>query len=148
TKGICHLAFSDDESDAFNSLKNRFPNAHFQQISDLLQEKALAIFNRDWENLHSVKLHLKGTPFQVKVWETLLKIPTGRLTTYSNIAKQIQKPKASRAVGTAIGANPVAFLIPCHRVIQSSGIFGGYHWGSSRKAAIIGWEAAKEMNKV
>ncbi|MDE3182151.1 MAG: methylated-DNA--[protein]-cysteine S-methyltransferase [Bacteroidota bacterium] len=144
TKGICHLAFADDEPDAFNSLKNRFPNAHFQQVSDPFQENALAIFNHDWKNLHSVKLHLKGTPFQVKVWETLLKIPVGRLTTYGKIAKQIQKPKASRAVGTAIGANPVAFLIPCHRVIQSSGIFGGYHWGSSRKAAIIGWEAAKE----
>ena len=143
TKGICHLAFADDGPDAFNSLRSKFPNAYFQQASDLFQENALAIFNSNWKNLDSVKLHLKGTPFQVKVWETLLKIPAGRLTTYGTIATQIQNPKASRAVGTAIGANPVAFLIPCHRVIQSSGIFGGYHWGSIRKAAIIGWEAAK-----
>lgn len=143
TKGICHLAFADDGPDAFNSLRSKFPNAYFQQASDRFQENALAIFNSNWQNLDSVKLHLKGTPFQVKVWETLLKIPAGRLTTYGTIATQIQKPKASRAVGTAIGANPVAFLIPCHRVIQSSGIFGGYHWGSIRKAAIIGWEAAK-----
>jgi AraC family transcriptional regulator of adaptative response/methylated-DNA-[protein]-cysteine methyltransferase len=147
TKGICHLAFADDERDAFNSLKSKFPNAYFQQASDLFQEDALAIFNCDWKNLHSIKLHLKGTHFQVKVWETLLKIPVGRLTTYGKIAEQIQKPKASRAVGTAIGANPVAFLIPCHRVIQSSGIFGGYHWGSTRKAAIIGWEEAKVNNE-
>jgi AraC family transcriptional regulator of adaptative response/methylated-DNA-[protein]-cysteine methyltransferase len=85
---------------------------------------------------------LKGTAFQLKVWETLLKIPMGQLSTYGKIAKQIQFPNASRAVGTAIGSNPVAFLIPCHRVIQSSGIFGGYHWGSIRKTAMIGWEAA------
>ena len=74
-------------------------------------------------------MHLKGTDFQLKVWETLLKIPMGKLSTYGNIAAQIQSPKASRAVGSAIGDNPVAFLIPCHRVIQSTGIFGGYHWG-------------------
>jgi AraC family transcriptional regulator of adaptative response/methylated-DNA-[protein]-cysteine methyltransferase len=146
-KGICHLAFTDDETAALNFLKNKFPNAHFKKISDLFQQNALAIFNCDWKNLNSIKLHLKGTNFQIKVWETLLKIPTGRLTTYGKIANQIEKPKASRAVGTAIGANPVAFLIPCHRVIQSSGIFGGYHWGSTRKVAIIGWEAATVNEK-
>jgi AraC family transcriptional regulator of adaptative response/methylated-DNA-[protein]-cysteine methyltransferase len=86
---------------------------------------------------------LKGTDFQLKVWETLLKIPMGRLSTYHNIAEQIGSPKASRAVGTAIGSNPVAFLIPCHRVIQSSGKIGGYMWGNTRKTAIIGWEGAK-----
>ena len=142
SKGICHLAFADDLPEAISSLKSKFPNARFQQASNPLQQNALAFFNRDWKNLPSVKLHLKGTPFQLKVWETLLKIPGGRLTTYGHIADQIQKPNAPRAVGTAIGANPVAFLIPCHRVIQSSGIFGGYHWGSDRKTAIIGWEAA------
>ena len=86
---------------------------------------------------------MKGTEFQLKVWETLLKIPVGQLTTYGNIAREIQMPQASRAVGTAIGDNPVAFLIPCHRIIQSTGILGGYHWGTTRKAAIIGWEAAQ-----
>jgi AraC family transcriptional regulator of adaptative response/methylated-DNA-[protein]-cysteine methyltransferase len=84
-----------------------------------------------------------GTPFQLKVWETLLKIPTGNLSTYGTIAREIDKPKASRAIGTAIGSNPVAFLIPCHRVIQSTGNLGGYKWGNTRKTAIIGWEAAK-----
>ena len=93
--------------------------------------------------LNQIKLHLKGTDFQLKVWETLLKIPMGNLSTYGQIAGEIQNPKASRAVGTAIGSNPVAFLIPCHRVIQSSGHFGGYMWGTTRKTAIIGWEAAQ-----
>lgn len=142
-KGICHVAFTGDETKALEALMNKFPNAYFKQMTDLIQQNALFIFTHDWNKLNEIKLHLKGTHFQIKVWETLLKIPMGQLTTYGNIAKHIESPKASRAVGTAIGDNPVAFLIPCHRVIQSSGIFGGYHWGSSRKTAMIGWEAAK-----
>ena len=110
---------------------------------DLVQQNALFIFQNDWSNLPDIKLHLKGTDFQLKVWETLLKIPMGELSTYGDIAKKIQNPNASRAVGTAIGSNPVAFLIPCHRVIQSSGNFGGYMWGNTRKTAIIGWEVSK-----
>ena len=141
-KGICHLAFADDEAGAINSLKLKFPKADYKQMTDLFQQNALFIFSQIWENPKEIKLHLKGTSFQLKVWEALLKIPTGRITTYGKIAKNIEKPSASRAVGTAIGANPVAFLIPCHRVIQSSGIIGDYHWGSIRKTAIIGWEAA------
>lgn len=142
-KGICHVAFTGDETKALEALMNKFPNAYFKQMTDLIQQNALFIFTHDWNKLNEIKLHLKGTHFQIKVWETLLKIPMGQLTTYGNIAKHIESPKASRAVGTAIGDNPVAFLIPCHRVIQSSGIFGGYHWGCSRKTAMIGWEAAK-----
>ena len=114
---------------------------------DLIQQNALYIFTHDWSKLNQVKLHLKGTDFQLKVWETLLKIPMGKLSTYGNIAEQIQSPKASRAVGSAIGDNPVAFLIPCHRVIQSTGTFGQYHWGSTRKTAMIGWEAAKTYHE-
>jgi AraC family transcriptional regulator of adaptative response/methylated-DNA-[protein]-cysteine methyltransferase len=87
--------------------------------------------------------HLKGTSFQLKVWETLLKIPKGNFTTYGTIAKAIGNPLASRAVGSAIGDNPIAFLIPCHRVIQSSGNFGQYHWGQVRKSMMLGWEAAQ-----
>jgi len=143
TKGICHIAFADDETEALNALIQKFPNAHFKQMADLIQQNALFIFTHDWNHLNEIKLHLKGTDFQIKVWETLLKIPMGKLTTYGTIASHIENPKASRAVGTAIGDNPVAFLIPCHRVIQSTGSFGGYHWGSTRKAAMIGWEAAK-----
>ena len=142
TKGICHLAFADDEANSLNALKHKFPNAKYKQITDLFQQNALFIFSQNWENPNEIKLHLKGTDFQLKVWEALLKIPTGQLTTYGKIAKNIENPSASRAVGTAVGANPVAFLIPCHRVIQSSGIIGDYHWGSIRKTAIIGWEAA------
>lgn len=143
SKGICHIAFADDEVKALHTLTQKFSNADFQQITDLIQQNALFIFRHDWSKLNQIKLHLKGTDFQIKIWETLLKIPMGQLTTYGNIARHIENPKAARAVGTAIGDNPVAFLIPCHRVIQSSGSFGGYHWGTIRKTAMIGWEAAK-----
>jgi AraC family transcriptional regulator of adaptative response/methylated-DNA-[protein]-cysteine methyltransferase len=142
-KGICYMAFADNEADAFQQLKQQFPNALYQQMVDMIQQNALYIFTHDWQQLSQVKLHLKGTDFQIKVWETLLKIPMGQLSTYGSIAAQIQAPKASRAVGTAVGDNPVAFLIPCHRVIQSSGAIGQYHWGATRKTAMIGWEAAK-----
>lgn len=142
-KGICFMAFYEDESVAFSILKNHFPNANFVQKTDAIHENALRIFRYEPSKLPQIKLHLKGTHFQLKVWETLLKIPSGKLATYGMIANEIEKPKASRAVGTAIGSNPVAFLIPCHRVIQSTGVFGGYMWGSTRKIAIIGWEATK-----
>jgi AraC family transcriptional regulator, regulatory protein of adaptative response / methylated-DNA-[protein]-cysteine methyltransferase len=142
-KGICHMAFADNEKEALAVLQNNFPNAQYKQMLDLVQQNALYIFTHDWNNLDQIKLHLKGTAFQLKVWETLLKIPMGQLSTYGKIAGYIQSPKASRAVGTAIGDNPVAFLIPCHRVIQSTGSFGQYHWGSNRKTAMIGWEAAR-----
>ena len=146
-KGICYLAFAEDQSVAFTTMQQHFPNASFRQIIDLIQQNALYIFRHDWSKLHQIKLHLKGTNFQLKVWEALLKIPPGQLTTYGKIASHIDKPSASRAVGTAIGSNPVAFLIPCHRVIQATGTFGGYRWGSTRKTAIIGWEAA-HINKL
>jgi len=142
-KGICYMAFEDDEEMALNALIYKFPNAVINKRPDLNQQNALSIFQNDWTKLTKIKLHLKGTDFQIKVWESLLKIPMGKLSTYGSIAKEIESPNASRAVGTAIGSNPVAFLIPCHRVIQSSGTFGGYMWGPTRKTAIIGWEGAK-----
>jgi AraC family transcriptional regulator of adaptative response/methylated-DNA-[protein]-cysteine methyltransferase len=108
----------------------------------MLQQHALFIFQKDWKGLPEIKLHLKGTEFQLKVWDALLKIPAGQISTYGRIGKGINMPSASRAIGTAIGANPVAYLIPCHRVLQSTGDIGGYHWGPTRKAAMIGWEAA------
>lgn len=143
SKGVCFMAFAEEEAIGIQELKNKFPNASLTRKLDLAQQNALFIFQNDWSKLAEVKLHLKGTDFQLKVWETLLKIPMGQLSTYGAIAQQIEKPKASRAVGTAIGSNPVAFLIPCHRVIQSSGTFGGYMWGNTRKTAIIGWEGAQ-----
>ncbi|SDP17439.1 AraC family transcriptional regulator, regulatory protein of adaptative response / methylated-DNA-[protein]-cysteine methyltransferase [Mucilaginibacter sp. OK268] len=146
-KGICYMAFADDREDAFSKLEEQFPNASYTQVVDVAQQDALHIFKKDWSELSKIKLHLKGTSFQLKVWETLLKIPMGDLSTYSGISKQIHQPNASRAVGSAIGANPVAFLIPCHRVIKSTGESGGYHWGPTRKSAIIGWEAALVNNQ-
>lgn len=142
-KGVCYIAFDDDEANALNDLKKKFPNAIFQRRLDMIQQNALFIFQSDWSKLPEIKLHLKGTDFQLKVWEALLKIPMGQLSTYGNIAEKIGRVNASRAVGTAIASNPVAYLIPCHRVIQSSGNIGGYMWGSIRKTAIIGWESAK-----
>lgn len=139
-KGICYMAFYEDEPAAFSALQMHFPNARFSQKLDLIQQNALFVFQNDWSKLPQIKLHLKGTDFQLKVWETLLKIPMGQVTTYGSIANAIAHPTASRAVGTAIGSNPVAFLIPCHRVIQSTGLFGGYRWGNTRKTAMIGWE--------
>ena len=143
-KGICHLAFVDEgEEEALGSLKQLFPNAAYTQCLDRKQEDALSVFNRDWSKPDEIKLHLKGTSFQLKVWETLLKIPAGGLTTYADLAMKSGHEGACRAVGTAIGRNPVAFLIPCHRVIKSTGDIGNYHWGEVRKNVIIGWEAAK-----
>jgi AraC family transcriptional regulator of adaptative response/methylated-DNA-[protein]-cysteine methyltransferase len=163
-KGVCHMAFVEQgggetagsefalgesasgESAALTGLQRRFPNARYRQVTDMIQQNALYIFTQDWSRLSAIKLHLKGTDFQLKVWETLLKIPLGGLTTYKDIAGRLGNPNASRAVGTAVGDNPVAFLIPCHRVIQSSGIIGQYHWGATRKTAMIGWEAARTTN--
>lgn len=143
SKGICHLAFADDEQKAFTELKTIFPNAFFKQVVDTIQQNALFIFTQDWKNLNKIKLHLKGTAFQLKVWQALLKVPMGGLTTYSGLASSVGHPDASRAVGSAVGDNPVAFLIPCHRVIKSTGVIGQYHWGSNRKTAMIGWESSQ-----
>ncbi|UII24701.1 methylated-DNA--[protein]-cysteine S-methyltransferase [Fulvivirga maritima] len=142
-KGICYMEFHQEEESAVEMLMAKYPKASFNKKMDDMQRNALIIFQKDWSQLSKVKLHLKGTDFQLKVWESLLKIPMGKLSTYGRIAEQIGNPKASRAVGTAVGNNPVAFLIPCHRVIQSSGVFGGYMWGTDRKTAIIGWEGVK-----
>jgi len=142
-KGICYMAFADDREEAFSKLHAQFPNAQYNQMVDVAQQNALFIFKKDWSELSKIKLHLKGTSFQLKVWEALLNIPMGGLSTYSSIAKAINNPDASRAVGSAVGDNPVAFLIPCHRVIKSTGEIGQYHWGATRKTAMIGWEAAR-----
>lgn len=120
TKGVCHISFEDNKLQAFVDLNTRFPNAEYHHAIDTFQQNALFIFQKDWHQLDQIKLHLHGTNFQLKVWETLLKVPLGTVSTYGSIASIIDNPKSARAVGTAIGRNPVAFLIPCHRVIQSS----------------------------
>ncbi|MBN1415867.1 MAG: methylated-DNA--[protein]-cysteine S-methyltransferase [Bacteroidales bacterium] len=142
-KGICHLAFADNKNKALGMLKESFPRAGYRQKTDPLHQQVLSVFKRSLREPVAMRLHLKGTGFQLKVWEALLKIPMGHLSTYGEIATHINHPKAVRAVGTAIGVNPVAYLIPCHRVIRSNGASGQYHWGTSRKVAMIGWEAAK-----
>ncbi|HXB06434.1 MAG TPA: methylated-DNA--[protein]-cysteine S-methyltransferase [Puia sp.] len=148
-KGVCYMAFADEgKATSLELLKAQFPNARYHEATDAWQEEALAIFAQDWSRPREIKLHLKGTAFQLKVWETLLKVPVGGLTTYAEVADSIQNPQAVRAVGSAVGANPVAFLIPCHRVIRSDGQTGDYHWGGTRKQAIIGWEAAQVETRV
>lgn len=142
-KGICHMSFAEDHEEAIKNLTSIFPKANYQNSADEIQKNAIRIFNLDWESLDKIKLHIKGSDFQLKVWQALLNIPMGQLSSYQNIANLIKSPKASRAVGNAVGQNPIAYLIPCHRIIQSTGALGDYHWGHIRKTSMIGWEAAK-----
>ncbi len=142
-KGICHIAFIEEEKNSFKNLQASFPKANFIHSTENTHHQIKNIFAGNWTDINKIKLHLKGTPFQLKVWEALLKIPMGRLETYGNIANNINSPKAARAVGSAIGDNPIAFLIPCHRIIQATGLFGQYMWGAKRKTAMIGWEAVR-----
>ncbi len=142
-KGICNVLFVDDSDDALKQLKKNWPNADISEGTNKQIENLERIFSDEWSDLDQIKLHIQGTEFQLKVWEALLKIPAGKLVTYFDVAIQIGNPKASRAVGSAIARNPIAYLIPCHRVIKKVGGIGEYRWGSTRKTAIIGWEAAQ-----
>lgn len=144
-RGICYMAFADDPQATLGELRGLFPEASFCERTDTVQLRALSFFERDGQDSvpARIPLHLKGTPFQLKVWEALLKIPCGAMTAYGDIARQVGNPAASRAVGAAVGDNPVSFLIPCHRVIRASGALGGYRWGAARKAAMLGWEAVR-----
>lgn len=145
-KGVCRLMFVDDDDDdddeSFNILKAEFPNAMIHQKEEEIHQQAAAFFNTDQSGPEKLRLHLRGTPFQLKIWSALLLIPSGNLATYSFIAEKAGNPRASRAAGSAIGQNPVAYLIPCHRVIRSTGIIGNYRWGSARKRAMIGREVS------
>lgn len=142
-KGICYLGFEESETQGVLDLKDRYPFAQFIQRRDQIQQSAISVFDRQPSQADRIKLHLYGTSFQLKVWQALLTIPLGGLDSYGHLAQKIDHPKASRAVGSAVGKNPVAFLIPCHRVIQASGHIGGYLWGATRKSAILGWEASQ-----
>lgn len=146
--GICYLAFVTDGRDAvLAELNQLFPQAAFLEKSDKLQERlwevlgSLLTGEKAAEAKDRLLLHLKGTRFQQQVWQALLTIPWGGVRTYGEIAAQLGCPKACRAVGTAIGANPVSVLIPCHRVLRSDGTLGGYHWGTDRKARLLKMEA-------
>ncbi|MCC6371080.1 MAG: methylated-DNA--[protein]-cysteine S-methyltransferase [Bacteroidia bacterium] len=146
-KGVCRMVFTNDEGETISELKKDFHKALLLQQRDSFQNSALKLFDADWNNFDEIKLHLKGSDFQIKVWQCLLQIPFGELSSYGKIAERIHHPKASRAVGTAIGDNPIAYLIPCHRVVQSGGQYGQYRWGSARKKLLIGWEAAKSKGE-
>jgi AraC family transcriptional regulator, regulatory protein of adaptative response / methylated-DNA-[protein]-cysteine methyltransferase len=146
-KGVCKIDFIEDHFSAINNLKEIWPNAQLKENTNKHHQSVTHFFKQDWNDLPQIKLHLKGTPFQLKVWEALLKIPSGELSTYSTIAGIIKSPKAFRAVGTAIGDNPIAYLIPCHRIIKSTGIIGEYHWGSTRKTSMIGWEQSRLLGE-
>ena len=142
TRGICALDFVDDDREALlKKLHQKWTNANIRH--DQTQTAALVppIFKGSQQ---AIKTLVFGTPFQVKIWEALVRIPFGDLVTYSSIARHIDQPNASRAVGTAIGKNNIAYLIPCHRVIRTMGGLGGYKWTKSRKLSLIGWEAARK----
>lgn len=140
-KGICHLHFCDDAEIALNDLKKAFQHSKLMMKASSLQEDAAQCIRQMKQPENPIRLYLKGTSFQLKVWEALLRIPSGEITSYGKLAAELGNPLASRAVGTAIGDNPIAFLIPCHRVLQSSGKSGGYRWGIPRKSLILGKEA-------
>lgn len=143
--GISGLGFADGETSidtAFADLANRWPNARFVRNDALIAPLVREIFDpAHWSAERPVRVVLIGTDFEVQVWDRLLKIPMGRATTYADVARDIGRPKASRAVGAAVGKNPISFVVPCHRVVGTSGALTGYHWGVPRKRAILGWEA-------
>jgi AraC family transcriptional regulator of adaptative response/methylated-DNA-[protein]-cysteine methyltransferase len=141
-KGVCGLAFGDegDEDTMMDDMRARWPNAVYREDRGRTERIARQIFEPTGDD---VPLHLLGTPWQIKVWQALLAIPPGRTTTYRTVAEKLGNRKASRAVGTAVGRNPISWLIPCHRVLGSDGALHGYHWGLTRKRSMLALEAAK-----
>ncbi len=147
-KGLCGITFLQGENKAeeFILFTRKWDFATLIENATFTQPYIDQIFNPKRKSTEKLTVLVQGTPFQIKVWEALLNIPQGAVTTYQHIAESIDKPKAVRAVGTAIGKNPIGFLIPCHRVIRKEGKLGHYRWGSGRKKAIIGWEMAKSAS--
>ena len=145
-RGLAGLAFADagEESAALADMRGRWPKARYSENAAMTLPIARRIFEPElWRADRPLRVVLIGTDFEVRVWKTLLKVPLGRATTYSDIAARISAPKAARAVGAAVGKNPVCFVVPCHRVIGKHGDLTGYHWGLTRKRAILGWEAGR-----
>ena len=143
-RGICHLSFVDGQgrNGARDLLASQWPQAKLQRSDKHAGELSAAIFARPPQNQSRVRLRafVRGTPFQLRVWRALLRVPAGALTTYRRLSAVIGQPRAARAVGSAVGANPIAFIIPCHRVIRETGVLGNYRWDPVRKRAIVGWE--------
>jgi AraC family transcriptional regulator of adaptative response/methylated-DNA-[protein]-cysteine methyltransferase len=145
-RGLAGLAFADagEEAKASADMRSRWPKARFVEDTAVTAPLAQRIFDpKLWRPDRPLRVVLIGTDWEVRVWETLLKVPMSRTTTYSDIASKVCSVKAARAVGAAVGKNPVAFVVPCHRVIGKSGDLTGYHWGLTRKQAMLGWEAGQ-----
>jgi AraC family transcriptional regulator, regulatory protein of adaptative response / methylated-DNA-[protein]-cysteine methyltransferase len=143
-RGLAGLAFADagDEKAALADMRQRWRNASYVEDAAATAALARRIFDpKRWRAEEPLRVVLIGTDWEVRVWETLLRIPMGRLTSYSSIASRLCAPKAARAVGAAVGKNPISFVVPCHRVVGSGGALTGYHWGITRKHAMLGWEA-------
>jgi AraC family transcriptional regulator of adaptative response/methylated-DNA-[protein]-cysteine methyltransferase len=145
-RGLAGLAFADPgkERATLADMRRRWPKANYVEDNARIGPIAQRVFNsRQWRQEQPLRVVLIGTDWEVRVWEALLQIPMGRLTTYSGLAGKVSKPAAARAVGAAVGKNPIAFVVPCHRVIGKAGELTGYHWGLTRKRAMLGWEAGK-----
>ena len=145
-RGLAGLAFGDagEEKATLFDMTRRWPKATYTENSAQTAQLAARVFNPDlWRPDRPLRIVMIGTDFEVRVWETLLGIPMGKCSTYSDIANKIGRPKASRAVGAAVGKNPMSFVVPCHRVLGRSGDITGYHWGVTRKRAMLGWEAGQ-----
>jgi AraC family transcriptional regulator of adaptative response/methylated-DNA-[protein]-cysteine methyltransferase len=145
TRGVCHLGFlrPADRRAALAELAAEWPRAQFVEAPRITAPLARQLFARINGNSPGIDLHVRGTNFQIKVWEALLRIPPGGVVSYEYLARHIRAPRAVRAVANAVAHNPVACLIPCHRVIRKSGALGGYRWGETRKKALLAWEAAR-----
>ena len=141
-KGLCWLSFHDDES-GLSELRSEWNAAQFSENPCRTESIIKQAFSSEDDTNGSVILHVKGTNLQIRVWEALLKIPAGEVVSYSQIARNVDHPKAVRAVASAVGRNAISYLIPCHRVIRNTGALGGYRWGLTRKKAILAWEAAR-----
>jgi AraC family transcriptional regulator, regulatory protein of adaptative response / methylated-DNA-[protein]-cysteine methyltransferase len=144
--GLCGLGFCDvgGEKAGFADMTRRWPHAQYTEDSARTAVYAAQVFaDRRLRPNEPLRITLIGTDFEIRVWETLLKIPVGKVATYGGIAEHLAKPRAARAVGAAVGRNPISFVVPCHRVIGKSGDLTGYHWGLTRKKAILGWESGK-----
>jgi AraC family transcriptional regulator, regulatory protein of adaptative response / methylated-DNA-[protein]-cysteine methyltransferase len=145
-RGLAGLGFADpgEEAKALDDMRRRWPQADFREDTAGTAALAQRVFEpKLWQRDRPLRVVMIGTDFEVRVWETLLRVPMGRATTYSDIAARLQVPKAARAVGAAVGKNPLSFVVPCHRVLGKSGDLTGYHWGLTRKRAMLGWEAGQ-----